>query len=406
MPETVALLTPLIESEAIDLGNHYWRKQVLRHGDFAYKAQGVDRTLQFTPAYTQALAKAYREKAYDAVPFQFAGADNAHTNAIEATRGEIVGFDATPDGLDAIFALEPEGEKVISRHPKLPVSVRIIENLDRADGKAWPAAIQHVLATWDPRVTAMKPWERVELSSDDAVRTYDLTDSTAVAPPGPDTEGATMPEIKDQLGPDEVAALRALLAKVDAPADTKKDTKKAEDDDGWTMPSDEELQRIADALLAEADADAADAPPAEPAKADAKTPETVNASNAPAVPIELTSRLDLLEKDNARLRADADQKAYLDLRRKLADESSIPPAVTDLARPLLTGSHAVELSTGQTVDAGDIVRKLLVSIGEHVKLLDLSGPTVFDAGAAGEEAAKADQLSAFAKQYASDYGLR
>jgi hypothetical protein len=396
MTETVAVHTPLIESEAVELGNHYWRKQVLKHGDFAYKADGQDRTLQFTPAYTQALAKAYREKAYDAVPFQFAGADNAHTNAIEATRGEIVGFDATADGLDAIFALEPEAEKIISRHPKLPVSVRIIENLDRADSKAWPAAIQHVLATWDPRVTGMRPWQKADLANGDVDRTIDLTISNQ--------EGATMPETKtDQLGPDEVAALRALLTKATAtPAEPA-------DDAEWTMPSDEELQRIADALLAETE-DAPDAPAeVTPAAGVAvEQPQAVAAANeSDSAAIELANeRMDRLERDNARLRADADEKAYLDLRRKLADESSIPPAVTDLARPLLTGTHAVELSNGTKVDAGAIVRKMLTEIGEHVKLLDLSGPTVFDAGAATDEATKRTANAEFAKQYASEYGLR
>jgi hypothetical protein len=402
---TTAVLTPLVESEAIDLGNHYWRKQVLRHGDFAYKAQGVDRTLKFTPEYTQALARAYREKAYDAVPFQFAGPDNAHTNAIEATRGEIVGFDATPEGLDAIFALEPEAEKVISRHPKLPVSVRIIENLERADKKAWPAAVQHVLATWDPRVTAMKPWERVELSNDGVDSVLDLTDSTAVAPPGPDTEGATMPEIKDQLTEDEVTALRALLTKATPPAPKT-------DADGWTMPSDEELQRIADALLAEEEAtpEAAAAvttpAPAPAAAAETAEPALVAASNEPSPEaIEMAARMDRLEKDNTRLRIEADQKAYLDLRRTLADESGIPPAVTDLAKPLLVGSHSVELSNGSKVDAGEIVRKVLTSIGEHVKLLDLSGPTVFDAGQEESERQKAAGNTEWAKQYLIDQGV-
>lgn len=382
MPETVAVLTPLIESEAINLGNHYWRKQVLRHGDFAYKAGSVDRTLQFTPAYTQALAKAYREKAYDAVPFQFAGPDNAHTNAIEATKGEIVGFDATADGLDAIFALEPEAEQVISRHPRLPVSVRIIENLDRADAKAWPAAIQHVLATWDPRITGMRPWERVELASGDVDRTIDLTISNE--------EGAPMPEIKDQLGPDEVSALRELLAKKDTPP---AEPAKKDDDpgDAWTMPSDEELQRIADALLAEA--------------AEVDEAAEVAASNPSPQAIEMTARLDRMEKENAALRRDADEAAYGKLRDDLARGSGIPPAITDLAKELLTGAHTIELSTGERVDAGAIVHKVLTAVGEQIKMLDLSGPVVFDQSAANAEAEAAKARTSFASDYAREHGL-
>lgn len=383
MPETVAVLTPLIESEAINLGNHYWRKQVLRHGDFAYKAGSVDRTLQFTPAYTQALAKAYREKAYDAVPFQFAGPDNAHTNAIEATKGEIVGFDATADGLDAIFALEPEAEQVISRHPKLPVSVRIIENLDRADSASWPAAIQHVLATWDPRITGMRPWERVELATGDVDRTIDLTISNE--------EGAPMPEIKDQLGPDEVTALRALLAQGTPPAEPAK--KDDDPGDAWTMPSDEELQRIADALLAEVD----DEP--------AEVPAEVAASNPSPAAIEMTARLDRMEKENAALRRTADEAAYGKLRDDLARGSGIPPAITDLAKELLTGAHTIELSTGERVDAGAIVHKVLTAVGEQIKMLDLSGPVVFDQSAANAEAEAEKGRASFASDYARTHGL-
>jgi len=413
MTDTVAVLAPFADAEAIELGNHYWRKQVLRHGDFAYG----DRTLRFTPEYTQQLAKAWRAKAYDAVPLQFAGADNRHTNAIDATRGEIVGFESTADGLDAIMTLEPEAETVVRRHPRLPVSVRIIENLERADGQRFDAAIQHVLATWDPRVTAMKPWERVELANDDVDHVLDLTDLTVARPGASTQEGPTMPKLSEVFSDEEIAKLRAVLT-TDA-ADTTKDTKDATDaaaaaaaatkdgktadtkdagktDDGYVVPSDEELERIARAMF-----------PAETAAEDAakaKAAEVTATADDPKV-VEMANRLSAIEAENGRLRAAADEAAYSKLRDDLARDSGIPPAITDLAKPLLTGAHVVELSGGQKVNAGEVIHKVLVAVGEQVRMLDLSGPMVFDQSAADAETAAEKERTSFAADYAKQFGL-
>lgn len=415
--DSVAVLAPFDDAAAIELGNHYWRKQVLRHGDFAYG----DRTLQFTPAYTQGLAKAWRDKAYDAVPFQFAGPDNQHTNAIDATRGEIVGFESTTDGLDAIMTLEPEAETVVRRHPRLPVSVRIIENLDRADGQHFDAAVQHVLATWDPRVTAMKPWERVELATDDVDHVLDLTDLTVARPGASTQEGTdTMPKLSEVFSDEEIAKLRAVLTADTAAAD--KDTKdttvqdatpaapaasgtKAKDakatadataDAGsgeYVVPSDEELERIARALF-----------PEETKADDAKA--KVDATAATPQAVELANRLSLIEAENAKLRGAADVAAYEKLRDDLARDSGIPPAITDLAKPLLTGAHTIELSGGTKVNAGEVIHKVLVAVGEQVKLLDLSGPAVFDQSEANAAAAADKERESFAKQYAQQFGMR
>jgi hypothetical protein len=404
--DSVAVLAPFDDAAAIELGNHYWRKQVLRHGDFAYG----DRTLRFTPEYTQGLAKAWREKAYDAVPFQFAGPDNQHTNAIDATRGEIVGFESTTDGLDAIMTLEPEAETVIRRHPRLPVSVRIIENLDRADGQHFDAAVQHVLATWDPRVTAMKPWERVELANDDVDHVLDLTDLTVARPGATTHEGTDMPKLADSFSDEEIAQLRTLLTDV-AGKDTKdtsvqdatpaapatKDSKAPDTQDTqdaeYVVPSDAELERIACALFPEETADDAGK-----AKVDA------TADNPQAV--ELANRLSLIEAENARLRGAADIAAYEKLRDDLARDSGIPPAITDLAKPLLTGAHMIELSGGTKVNAGEVIHKVLVAIGEQVRMLDLSGPAVFDQSATDAAAAADKERESFAKQYAQQFGMR
>jgi hypothetical protein len=404
---TRAVLAPFTEDEAIELGNRYWRKQVLRHGDYAYEG---GRTLRFTPDYTAALARAYRERAYDAVPLQFAGPDNRHTNAIEATRGEIVGLESTAEGLDAIMSLEPEAEAVVRRHPRLPVSVRIVENLDRADGKAWPAAVQHVLATWDPRVTAMKPWERVELASDGVERVVDLTEPTVARPGATTQEGTTMPQLADAFSDEEIAKLRALLAE-------DKDTSEGADgtdttaapapdaagpEDGYVIPSDEELDRIARVLYPGETGQ----PEGQPAGETAAEAGEVTATAGDPQVVEMASRLSAIEAENAKLRAAADEAAYEKLRDDLARGSGIPPAITDLAKPLLTGAHVIEVSGGQKVNAGEVIHKVLTAIGEQAKLLDLSGPVAFGQTESDADHAADGERRSFAEQYARDFGLR
>jgi hypothetical protein len=286
---SVAVLTPFVDTAPIDLGNNMWRKQVIRHGDYDYKG----RRLSFTPEYTAGLANAYRARAYDAVPFQFAPADNAHTNAVDATRGQLVDFAPTPDGsgLDGIFQLGDQANQVITENPNLPVSVRIVENLERADGAQFPAAVQHVLATWDPRITGMSGWQRVELSNAGVDHVLDLTTMTAAQkghavttptttspPPAASTQQAPVPGqagaagAPDQLSSDELARLRAILAAAPnpnsaqpgqtgqqgaAPGSVAQPTTQApttgpatgQTGDGWLRPSDADLDRIAAGIL-------------------------------------------------------------------------------------------------------------------------------------------------------------
>ena len=60
------------------------------------------------------------------------------------------------------MAASDEGAKVLRENPKLGVSARIVESYQRADGRHFTAALQHVLGTLDPRIPACargKPWK-------------------------------------------------------------------------------------------------------------------------------------------------------------------------------------------------------------------------------------------------------
>lgn len=153
--------TPLLASDAIELSGGTWRKRILPVGNVEYKG----RVLRFDRPYLDGLAQAYNSRAYDQVPFQLADAANRHTNDPERTRGEVVGMSADADGLWVTIRTTEAGNAVLSANPRLGVSARIVEDYARSDGKYYPAAVQHVLGTLDPRIPELGDWQPVEMSN-------------------------------------------------------------------------------------------------------------------------------------------------------------------------------------------------------------------------------------------------
>lgn len=394
MSGPVAILAPLDHGDAIELGKRIFRKQVLRAGSINYKGRRLD----FTPDYLDGLVQAFRDEAFDTVPLVFAPADNAHTQDVDRIRGNVIGLERVGDRLDALVEFtDDRSAQLVRDHPKLGVSVRIEQPIERADGKTFPAAVQHVLATANPRITGMAPWTPVDL----ATHTGEVLDLSTLdfADLGEDTTAAATTETQEDdvadepvFTPEEIARLRALLDITDHTAD---DTDGTDDGDGYEMPSDEELAAIAAAALDD-DTEQTDTE-REPSMALAR--ETVEA-------LELAqSRLDAQEIELARMRAERDTARFERERDQLAETYGIPPRITELARPLLTGSHAIELASGARVDAAEVMRKVLTAVGEHVKLIDLSGPTVFEASRDEDEQRAAADRETAAAEYAREFGL-
>ena len=177
---TGLVLTPFTAAEAVELGNRLWRKRLLPVGEIDYKG----RTLKFTRGYLGQVVKAFQDRAYDQVPFQLADAQNTHTNDPERTRGEIAEMvvrDTTACTWNGLWIrLKPtdNGDKVLRENPNLGVSARIVEGYERADGKKFPAAIQHVLGTLDPRIPGLGPWQAIEAASPVPDTVLDLSAST------------------------------------------------------------------------------------------------------------------------------------------------------------------------------------------------------------------------------------
>lgn len=306
-----------------------WRKQILRKGRIDY----LGRPIVFDDAYLQDLQRAFDERALDQVPLQFADAANAHTEDPERTRGQVVALERTPDGLDAIVALSEDGERVVRDNPGLSVSARILEDHRRVDGKAWPRALAHVLATINPRITGMRPWAQVALSNPD-VPVVDLTSATLTE------RGQSMAELTDE----QVAGLLALLDKpnTDPPAADDGDLSDAE----W------------EALLADATADA-DTPEETPepvlagAALSAEAQTAISLANANAQQAQQTAQA--LQADLERANWAREAQGYV--------EAGCMPALVELAGQVI--APPVDLANSPA-DPASVVRRMVEATRGYV----------------------------------------
>lgn len=180
MTAFASILTPMTFSNAIQLSNRLWRKKVLPVGDIEYQG----RQLHFTRPYLEGLASAFRDRAYDAVSFQLAPGDNSHTNDPERHRGLVTDMTVESDGLYVTVSPTERGERVLTENPYLGVSARIVEQYARSDGKFYPAAVQHVLGTLDPRIPGLGAWQPVDMANSGAI-TIDLSGYSFAGEPAP-----------------------------------------------------------------------------------------------------------------------------------------------------------------------------------------------------------------------------
>ena len=433
---TAAVLTPFYRSRAVELGNRLWRKKVLPVGDVEYKG----RTLHFTLDYLKGLAGAFTAKAYDQVAFQLADAQNTHTNDPERFRGDFVAMEAEPDGLWVTLKPTEAGDKVLKENPELGVSARIVEDYARSDGQHFPAAIQHVLGTLDPRIPGLGAWQAIEAASPVPDTVIDLSASTfagegtpappppapsqpepapaAQEPPGrtddamPELDGLTdeqkarlakLLELPDEqldalaagglvLTPDE---LLALTASTDGPGPGDGDGTGDEDEVASEISAmtDEEFAAMQAAFEAEQQE--------EPVAAGLSAEAQFSIDLAVARQEETQRELSVI---TARMR-EGDYQAE---KRKLAD-LGVPPFITELARPALEGiGHTIDLANGKTVDMGQVMRKVLTEYAQQVKLLDLDvelGSPVDEPEDAGREQRDAGRGDLVAR-YKQMTGLR
>ena len=145
-------------------GQIFYKKRILPEGTFDYKTSSGEKIkLDLTAGQLKNFVDSFSKKAYDEVPFQFGKHDNDPT----LRKGTVKHVEHVPGkGIDAYFALDQDAAKYVEKYPNFGVSPRLVMGIDRADGKKFVGAIQHVAGTVVPRMTGMGPWEKVELSED------------------------------------------------------------------------------------------------------------------------------------------------------------------------------------------------------------------------------------------------
>jgi hypothetical protein len=366
MSAFATLLTPFDRGTAIELaGDKLWRKRVLPVGDISYQG----RTLHFTHEYLAGLAAAFKDRAYDQVSFQLADAANTHTNDPERHRGTVTDLRAEADGLWMYLSPTPRGEQVLRENPYLGVSARIVEQYSRADGKFYPAAVQHVLGTLDPRIPGLGAWQTIEAANTPTL-VIDLTGSSYAG-----QEVETMPEYTAQQQANlsrllnmDPAALDKLLGPQQQqqvpPVNGNGSTPPPADDELTDQELNDLIEALGDEELAEIENEMNQGTLA----GMAATGLTAEAQMA----IDLAnSRADENERQLGVFQARYEKQQFELEKRTMASDLGVPPYITELARPLLQGSgHTIDLANGR-VDAGQVMRKVLTEYAKMARMLDL-----------------------------------
>jgi hypothetical protein len=352
---SIEVLSPVSTAKAVELARGKYKKQILPLTEIAYNGK----TKKFDMPYLRRVVEAFNKGAYPYAPVKLAPADNAHTQDVLRTGGRVVGLELSKtDGLVATLELNDDGTKAVELSDGMvPVSVRMIENLEHSDGATFPVALHHVLITDDPNVRNQGPWKSIDLSADagrDGVT--ETIDLSAERFGTEETMTDTKAKVELKLTEAQQTALIELAAEHE---ELKELNLKPED---FEAPGDEEDE---DADAEEDDeGDGTETTPAAPVT---KVPATVGLSR------DATAAIELAQADASAARAET-----IELSRRLRaaevqreveswENKGLAPSLIALARPALEAPAVIELSNGKKTDAGAVVRGLLTEMVELAK---------------------------------------
>jgi hypothetical protein len=415
---TNALLTPFDLAAPTRTGRQMFRKQILKKGTINYKGQQIT----FDDPFLKDVVRSFNRGAYDQVPFVLADPKNRHNMDPERFRGEVKGLELTEDGLDMIVETTAEGAKTVQSNPRMGVSARIVQGLTKSDGRTYKRAIQHVLATMDPRLTGMRPWEAVDLSEedgegDDEVEVIDLTaasikEGTRVANKTAKRAAAGSQTVQLDLSNMTDERFQELLDFVAQDGEESEDDGDSEDEDddetveevtskqtvkrkgfGKQVVEDSEDEDEDDE---DDDSDEEDDEEEVEPVAKSKKREKVSLSN----PVAKVKRAKVSKSRRLELELAADR-----WERKRGDflRAGVPPVLLDLAAPILSQPDKLVIDLSETgeesVDAKVIVAKLLNEVQGLIDLAPEMGHGISTTPDKESETGKA--LAAWDKEYGS-----
>jgi hypothetical protein len=415
---TNALLTPFDLAAPTRTGRQMFRKQILKKGTINYKGQQIT----FDDPFLKDVVRSFNRGAYDQVPFVLADPKNRHNMDPERFRGEVKGLELTEDGLDMIVETTAEGAKTVQSNPRMGVSARIVQGLTKSDGRTYKRAIQHVLATMDPRLTGMRPWEAVDLSEedgegDDEVEVIDLTaasikEGTRVANKTAKRAAAGSQTVQLDLSNMTDERFQELLDFVAQDGEESEDDGDSEDEDddetveevtskqtvkrkgfGKQVVEDSEDEDEDDE---DDDSDEEDDEEEVEPVAKSKKREKVSLSN----PVAKVKRAKVSKSRRLELELAADR-----WERKRGDflRAGVPPVLLDLAAPILSQPDKLVIDLSETgeesVDAKLIVGKLLNEVQGLIDLAPEMGHGISTTPDKESETGKA--LAAWDKEYGS-----
>lgn len=402
MTETI-VQTPFDFSEPVRAGRRRFWKQVLPVTSIDYKGQKVD----FDPQFHMDLAQSFKDEAFDQVPVVFADSENRHNMDPRNFGGDVLDMQyrgpGKGQGTWALIEADRDAAKAIRKNPKLGVSARIRQMIEKSDGRKFNRAIEHICLTMNPRVTGMEAWQAVDLSAEDAdIEVVDLTAANYQEGKPPMGTKTTKTPRRTASGKIDLSALddeqfQTLLDLAEtalAPNDEDED-EEVEDEDAdlgdlenpSTLKTRKKKSKTKITVEKESEDDGDDEEEEE------EDEESTDLTDAEKVSVRSTvGKVRQMELDLAEERWNRERDGLL--------SDGVPAFLLDLAEPVLSQPEAmtIDLSDDESVNATDTIRKML----EGVKgIIDLTGEVGHQYDLS-EEAS--DSTQAFLDEWDKQYG--
>lgn len=369
------IFTPFDLSDAIPAGKRRFWKQVLPNTTINYKGTKV----KFDRQYHTDLTDSFASKAFDQVPVVFADGENRHNMDPRNFGGDVLNMETREDGLYALIQADEDAAKAIERNPKLGVSARIRQMVEKADGRKFGKAVEHLCLTMNPRVTGMSPWQAVDLSDEDT--DTEVVDLTAAHYEEGTTVGKTVTtktrkatsskRRKDDdrtidlsvLDDDEFQRLLDLAETAIKDAEVEDEEVEDEDPDDLEVETPTRKRRRKSKKRITIEKDEEDEDPEDEEPEEDEDEDIRNLSDA-AYGREALGHVQRMRYDLAESKWKGERGKYL--------ASGVPAFLLDLAEPVLSLPDAmtIDLSDDETLDATETIRQML----DGVKgIVDLTG---------------------------------